>query len=571
MHRIFLESGKLKTQLKYAFWGVFVSSNIALFSNVFLPFMGIYGYVWIGPPATMIAVVMIALAIVKYQLFEVRAAIARWLTYTMMIIIGATSYVFLVSIVSAVIFHQGSIQVGVEVYFNAIVAVLVALSFGPIRKRFDKISDKYLFRDNYDPQLIINQINSNLVTVSKLNNILTSNVGIIKDGTKLEYVNFYLDRSALVETHIFGSNIKLFGEPDWPQLVGYLNDNSKKIFSKGIDGFDDILYSLLEELKVECIIKMITESKTVGYLVLGPKKNGTNYTIRDIQLFEIIADETAIAVQSHLRFKEIERFNETLQQNVKKATADLQKSNEKLKSLDEAKDEFISMASHQLRTPLTSVKGYISMLLEGDAGPITDQQKTFLSQAFTSSQRMVYLIADLLNVSRLKTGKFVIEPTEVDLTQVVQTEVEQLQTTADSRGLTLKIDCPKDFPPLMLDETKIHQVIMNFIDNAIYYTPSGGSITVALNVTKKTAELKVIDTGIGVPKKAQHELFTKFFRAENAQKARPDGTGLGLFMAKKVIIAQGGSIIFSSTENKGSTFGFSFALDKVLPNKTDMP
>ncbi|MDQ5958528.1 MAG: hypothetical protein QG562_347, partial [Patescibacteria group bacterium] len=262
---------------------------------------------------------------------------------------------------------------------------------------------------------------------------------------------------------------------------------------------------------------------------------------------------------------------ETLQQNVKKATTDLQKSNEKLKSLDEAKDEFISMASHQLRTPLTSVKGYISMLLEGDAGPITDQQKTFLSQAFTSSQRMVYLIADLLNVSRLKTGKFVIEPSEVDLPQVVQTEVEQLQTTASSRGLELSVNCPKEFPTLMLDETKIHQVIMNYIDNAIYYTPSGGSISVVLNVTKKTAELRVIDTGIGVPKKSQHELFTKFFRADNAQKARPDGTGLGLYMAKKVIIAQGGSVIFNSIQDKGSTFGFSFALSKVLPNTTDLP
>ena len=106
----------------------------------------------------------------------------------------------------------------------------------------------------------------------------------------------------------------------------------------------------------------------------------------------------------------------------------------------------------------------------------------------------------------------------------------------------------------MLDETKTRQLVMNFLDNAIYYTPSGGSITVQLVDNQKSVELRITDTGIGVPKKEQPHLFTKFYRAGNARKARPDGTGLGLFMAKKVIIAQGGSIIFKSKEGKGSTF-----------------
>ena len=172
-------------------------------------------------------------------------------------------------------------------------------------------------------------------------------------------------------------------------------------------------------------------------------------------------------------------------------------------------------------------------MLEGDAGKLNPNQRSFLDQAFTSSQRMVYLIADLLNVSRLKTGKFVIETKPTYLPDVIESEISQLYETAKARELTLKFNKPKNFPMMNLDETKVRQVIMNFTDNAIYYTPHGGKITLELTENKHSVEFSVHDNGIGVPKSEQHHLFSKFYRAGNARKARPDGTGLGLFMAKK--------------------------------------
>ena len=149
------------------------------------------------------------------------------------------------------------------------------------------------------------------------------------------------------------------------------------------------------------------------------------------------------------------------------------------------------------------------------------------------------------------------------MADVVEGELQQLKETATSRQLTVKYDKPKGFPVLNLDETKIRQVIMNFADNAIYYTPAGGHVQVAVADKGETVEFTVTDDGIGVPKAEQHQLFNKFYRAGNAKKARPDGTGLGLFMAKKVVIAQGGSIIFKTEEGKGSTFGFSFEKKKL--------
>ena len=305
----------------------------------------------------------------------------------------------------------------------------------------------------------------------------------------------------------------------------------------------------------------------LGYLVMGPKKSGNPYNNQDIKVIRTIAAELAIAIQNALRFEEIENFNETLQQRIDEATRKLRNSNEKLRRLDETKDDFISMASHQLRTPLTSVKGYVSMVLDGDAGSLTPAQRKLLTQSFVSAQRMVSLISDLLNVSRLRTGKFVIEPIPCNIAQVTGEEVKQLVETARGRNLELVYHRPERFPSYMLDEMKLRQVIMNFIDNAIYYTPSGGTITVTVADKPRAIEFTVSDTGIGVPKSEQHHLFSKFYRADNAKTARPDGTGLGLFMAKKVIIAQEGAIIFHSQEGKGSTFGFTFAKDKLTPTE----
>jgi signal transduction histidine kinase len=308
-------------------------------------------------------------------------------------------------------------------------------------------------------------------------------------------------------------------------------------------------------LKSLYVVKLLARRQVVGLLVVGYTTPVTQLSATDTALMDRLSESIGVALDNKLLFEENQHV---LRQ--------LQESNAKLVALDEAKDDFISMASHQLRTPLTSVKGYISMVLEGDAGKLTPTQKKLLNQSFFSAQRMVYLIADLLNVSRLKTGKFIMETTPVDLATVVEEELIQLKETAAARDLKLVYHKPKKFTEVMLDETKTRQVIMNFVDNAVYYTSSGGSIEVKLAETPTMIEFRVIDDGIGVPKSEQPHLFTKFYRAGNARKARPDGTGLGLFMAKKVIVNQGGSLIFQSKEGKGSTFGFTLSKHKLAVN-----
>ena len=307
--------------------------------------------------------------------------------------------------------------------------------------------------------------------------------------------------------------------------------------------------ALRQALPLQSLVltKLLARQRLVGLMVIGFTPTAGNLTERSQALIDRLSEAVGVALDNELLADENQRV---LQQ--------LQKTNKKLRALDETKDDFISMASHQLRTPLTSVKGYVSLVMDGDAGNITKTQRKLLSQAFGASQRMVDLVADLLNVSRLKTGKFVLELKATNLAETVSEEMGRLQEIAASRNLMLTYNKPKNFPTLTLDELKIRQVIMNFIDNAIWYTPSGGHITVNLTDKPEAIELTVVDDGIGVPEAEKPHLFTKFYRAPNAQKARPDGTGIGLYLAKEVISAQGGSLIFKSEEGKGSTFGFRF-------------
>lgn len=238
-----------------------------------------------------------------------------------------------------------------------------------------------------------------------------------------------------------------------------------------------------------------------------------------------------------------------------------EKTNGKLKKLDESKDEFMSIASHQLRTPLTAVSGYSSMLADGDLGKLTQQQQDAVEKIVESAMKMSGTVSDFLNVSRLQTGKFVISKAPVNLKKILQSEINQTLSLANDRNVKLKVDLSKNIPIIDADEDKISQVMMNFIDNAIYYS-NNNPVEVKLYAKNNKVEFRVIDHGIGIPASEQHKLFGKFYRASNAKIARPDGTGVGLFLARKVIVGHGGTIVFKSKVNEGSTFGFTLPVKK---------
>lgn len=566
-----------RARLRYIFLGVVLTLVPTAVTNAILPALGIYNSYLYGPNAIILLAACTSIAIIKHRLLDVRLIVARSLAYLLIITTIAVLY-------GIVVFYLAGKLFGINRFSQQIVpllaAILIALTFSSLNKFFNRVSNKFFYRDAYDSQVFLDQFNKLLVSTYELEPLLRRAAKIIETNLKPVYVVFGLKETETTPQRITGTtNHPKFTEAQIKYVRGITPSMHRRLIITDLleDKYTEV-QSVLQSAEISVMARLASRlsEEGMGYLILGPKKSGNLYSPQDLKIIEIISNELVIAIQNAQRTEEIQNFNITLQAKVDDATRKLRRTNEKLKQMDETKDDFISMASHQLRTPLTSVKGYISMVLEEDAGKITDTQRDMLGQAFFSSQRMVYLIADLLNVSRLKTGKFIIERAPVQLDQIVQQELRQLQETAAARQLTLQFDQPDKFPSMMLDETKTRQIIMNFIDNAIYYTPAGGHIIVRLVNNQNTIELRVEDNGIGVPKHEQQHLFTKFYRAGNARQARPDGTGLGLYMAKKVIVAQGGTLIFTSEESKGSTFGFIFSKsyassDTNKPTNISMP
>jgi signal transduction histidine kinase len=559
---------KQRSQIKFVLIGLSIALVVNIVTGEILTLLGVdSSYVNFGGFSLFIFSLFVAYAIIRHGFLDIRLIVARTLAYTLTLGTIAVLYSAIIFGVAARIVDMSHVTSGQQLLYIS-VAVFLSFTFQSIKQFFNKLSNRIFYRDAYDTQAFLDEFNKTLVTTYKLDLLLKNSILLIGESIKPTFSLFVINATAKTSSKVLTSS----NRAPQPQEITEISEEIRRIHTKVIvtDDLEEGHKALRDRLNAHTItlVAQLTASTSnskhdIGYLMLGPKKSGNLYSTQDIRVIEIIANELVIAVQNALRFEEIEHFNATLQEKVNEATKKLRHANQRLKELDETKDDFISMASHQLRTPLTSVKGYISMIMEGDAGKINHMQREMLGQAFFSSQRMVYLIADLLNVSRLKTGKFVIEPTPVDLSVVVEEELGQLEETAASRSLKLIYDKPKEFPLLLLDEVKIRQVIMNFVDNAIYYTPPEGQIDVRLTEKGGLVELRVTDDGIGVPKREQPHLFTKFYRAGNARKARPDGTGLGLFMAKKVIVAQSGSLIFVSKEGKGSTFGFMFSKSKL--------
>lgn len=226
----------------------------------------------------------------------------------------------------------------------------------------------------------------------------------------------------------------------------------------------------------------------------------------------------------------------------------------KEKEIDKAKTEFVSLASHQLRTPLSAINWYTEMLLAGDAGKINDEQKNYLDEIYKGNQRMVALVNSLLNVSRLELGTFMIEPENVELLSILKNNLTELTQKIKEKNIKIVEDTDEQVNKYLGDAKLLNIIFQNLLSNAVKYTKNNGEIKISLKKEKDDIILTVSDTGVGIPKKQQKKIFTKLFRADNVQAADTEGTGLGLYIVKSIIDNVSGKIWFKSEENKGTTF-----------------
>jgi signal transduction histidine kinase len=305
-------------------------------------------------------------------------------------------------------------------------------------------------------------------------------------------------------------------------------------------------------IKTVVAVPIVTENEVVGAIDFLLAKERTAITKSDLNMMQAITDQTGVVYQNIELVRRLEETNK-----------ELAVANEHLKELDQAKSEFVSIASHQLRTPMTGIMGYLSMLMEGDYGQIKGEQKKIIGDLLSASQRMINMINIFLNVSKIESGKLVITKEPRHLEDLIEKVVAVLMKTARDKKLKLAYQRPKNpLPVLMIDE-KINDVVSNLIDNAIKYTEKGG-ITITSERSGEWVLVKVKDTGRGLDPKEAKGLFTKFVRGFGIAQVNPDGSGLGLYVARRIVEVHGGKIwVESEGPGKGSAFQFTLPIKPV--------
>ncbi|MDO8483301.1 MAG: HAMP domain-containing sensor histidine kinase [bacterium] len=240
---------------------------------------------------------------------------------------------------------------------------------------------------------------------------------------------------------------------------------------------------------------------------------------------------------------------------------ELTRANDKLRELDDRKSEFLSVVAHQLRTPLSGIKWTLSMIMNGELGPISNDQKVFIMKSYESNDRMIELVESMLHADRIDSGKYDFKPTPTQIFDLIDNVLYEILPSALKRGVKIKFDRrDADIPQLNIDQEKMRAVFQNLFDNAVKYSRAGDTVSIDVTKVDDSVRVAVSDSGIGIPDDQKVQIFSRFFRAKNALKIETDGNGLGLFIVKSIIEMHGGKIWFESKENVGTTFYFTIKI-----------
>lgn len=303
-------------------------------------------------------------------------------------------------------------------------------------------------------------------------------------------------------------------------------------------------------------IPLFSEGKVVGVIALSHTTPERKFSAEEIDALKHLAELASIALDNAQLYKLAQQ--ETIDRKQAEALSELLKEQQaRLLEVNQSKDEFISLASHQLRTPATGVKQYIGMLLDGYCGEMTGTQKRLLTTAHESNERQLKIVNDLLHVAQVDAGKITLNKLTLDLNALIKDIVKEQADTIKNRQQAVLFDQRSRIIVVNADQDRLRMVLENIIDNASKYSPPKSTITLKLHKTKSHIIIEVTDTGVGISAEDQAKLFKKFSRIDNSLSAHVGGSGLGLYWAQRIVELHNGTISVASVPDKGSTFTIS--------------
>lgn len=562
-----------KQRLLFMLVGVLVSGFFGMLFNLILPWFGNYYLIWIGPLFSIVNVILMFYAIRKYRLFDIRFAI-RSILFKIVLSLFFSFVIFF----SIKIFIGASIQVSSLNIFIAsfIVSLIITTLYRPINRVIRNSTDSFLFQREHDIEELIGNFGIELVKdidIDRIMNLVIKTLSqVTHSKTSYVFVKFKEDNSIQVwckeqkelSTKKFEKLFELYLQQTKSVLTYEDLVENKEIFKLS----DDFLKFIFDN-KIELITRISSTDKFDSFLILGSKKDSSAYTSNDIKIIESLKIHIGIAVQNAYLYKSSQGFNEKLQSEIDKATKKIKESNEQLaasniqlQGLDKLKDELVDVTSHELRTPSTIARNYLSVLLRNEGETLKQYPKIYkyIEIAYQNSERTIKLVNDILLVSKIEGNHLTIKPSRYDIGKLILNLVEEFGHTTQEKNVSISSELTEHLPEVYIDSKKVREVISNLIGNAIKYTPQNGKIVIsAARKGIKNVIVSIKDTGPGISDEDKARLFKKFGRLEGSYKTvgEAGGTGLGLYICKNIVALHGGEIWVESDSGQGSTFSFS--------------
>ncbi len=534
---------------------------LVVFSGEALMFVRLTGLTVAGQIMRWIGVLGLAYAVSSHRIFDVRTRVRRSIAYFIIVLISALPLTGLILLVQRLTQNQFRTTLIV----TALTAVFSFIVYQPLRNFVERITYRYLFGEGFDPNQIVrdySQAISRTLDVQQLSQLI---LGILSD-------KFETNRGALMlvtpkngeaeiepvpgigaiprhtvrlpVNHLFLDTMTQQHQP----LLQYELD-----FNPTYGQMGDTAVSWLKEMAMEAYVPVGSASGLDGVIAIGPKRSGVPYQPGELDLMQVLADQTVIALQNARLYSELEGQNE----KINTLNVDLVRQNERLEIMDQVKSDFITIASHELRTPLTQVKGYADILAAmNDTHSLTQEQtKEIVGHINRATMRLESLISAMLDASQIDVDGMQLTFMETKMETIVRLALEPLNTALRDRRITLTTSGLAELPPIQADFKRLVQAFTNLLGNAVKYTPDHGSIQVegsiipSQNGDNNFIEVVVADTGIGIDARYHELIFEKFFRIGDPQlhstgstKFKGAGPGLGLPIVKGVVEAHDGRI-----------------------------
>lgn len=541
-----------------------------IITNIWMPAMGNFSLNWVGQVLGVLWIASITYALIAPRLMDSRLFASRVIIYTLLLVLLAGFY----AVGTCIALFAFGLEFSRIVQFvvSLLLALVITVVFQPLKRLLENAADRLFYKNHYNPREMLSslgKIATSTLSLSILADLLLEEVQQQIKPTFSSLVVFKNDKIYLSRVRRSEEEYSL--EFEYSKLMVLVDNMTEKLHEKVL-----VYHALSSEARerkvmreygIELFLPLTVKNSIVGVLMLGSKYSGDIYTDNDIEMFRILGSEIAVAVNNSLSYEEIVHFNETLEQKVDHATGNLRSANKRLKELDRVKDEFMSIASHEMRTPLTVIRSYLWMLLQDKAGRMNKKQRMYMERAFTSADRLIDLVNDMLNVARIEARRMTLIKVKHDIVQSVRNVVTGMTLRAEELSIDLKfVQHKKSIPETEVDSEKIEQVIINLIGNSLKFTPAGGKITVTVDFNHENKEIVVCvaDTGIGLSHEDIPKLFHKFANPGGEYKTHTNmqSTGLGLYLSKSIIKMHGGRMWAESDgEGKGSEFYFTIPVD----------